>query len=581
MTTFTYLCVTARTSPEAIEDIEVCLDPGVSKSIIDVTFLQALEYKVENRIGKVKGVNGKAIRLSQWATFTIYLVGSNNGQATLIKFRRLAQVIPNLTPNLLLGNDFIDLYKADIDYGTKEVRLGNINFVIPFQTHAPIYLPYRRKVRTKRTITLLLQQEAYVPIRYKPLLEGRNLAFYSKYAAALSAIVTAKTPHVIALKNPTSGIMTIPSQFPIGYISKCEDSGYFVSSQDFAFPALSIGSTLLYFPDEHFAFPAINDEFVLDDKVRIVADGFRLYKQPFVGTATQQEEATPVKEDLEPARKPYVLEKHSTLGLKMSGDAPEVTTKEGVRVYAADPQLAQRFVRICESFPKLWRDEAFIIVAPFGSALVTHPNTLRYHPDTSVSNWQLRKVPPDELMCVPLVEGQQNQKIKSRMYPLSSRDREVLDKVFNKLYRQGKIVYATKPTPFAYLVFVVQRIVKGQQKGRVVIDLRTLNRITVPNNYPLPLQSEIIAILRGKKFITTINTTSFFYQFGIHPPHRDRFTLISPYSLEQPTIALIGFRNSPIYIQRFIDRLLDKYSYYYKAFINDIIIFSDNIEQYK
>ena len=69
-----------------------------------------------------------------------------------------------------------------------------------------------------------------MPVRYKPLLEGRNLAFYSKYAAALSAIVTAKTPYVVALKNPTSGIITIPSQFPIGYISEYEDSGYFISS---------------------------------------------------------------------------------------------------------------------------------------------------------------------------------------------------------------------------------------------------------------------------------------------------------------------------------------------------------------
>ena len=51
----------------------------------------------------------------------------------------------------------------------------------------------------------------YIPVRYKPLLKGRNLAFYSKYVAAFSAIVTAKTPHIIALKNPTSGIITIPS----------------------------------------------------------------------------------------------------------------------------------------------------------------------------------------------------------------------------------------------------------------------------------------------------------------------------------------------------------------------------------
>ena len=65
ITTFIYLYIAARTSPEAMEDIEVCLNPGASKSIIDATFLQALEHKVENYVGKVKGVNGKAIRLSQ------------------------------------------------------------------------------------------------------------------------------------------------------------------------------------------------------------------------------------------------------------------------------------------------------------------------------------------------------------------------------------------------------------------------------------------------------------------------------------------------------------------------------------
>ena len=49
-----------------------------------------------------------------------------------MKFRCLAWVVSNLVPNLLLGNDFMDPYKVDIDYGTKEVRLGNINFVMPF-----------------------------------------------------------------------------------------------------------------------------------------------------------------------------------------------------------------------------------------------------------------------------------------------------------------------------------------------------------------------------------------------------------------------------------------------------------------
>ncbi len=49
------------------------------------------------------------------------------------------------------------------------------------------------------------------------------------------------------------------------------------------------------------------------------------------------------------------------------------------------------------------------------------------------------------------------------------------------------MTWAMKATLFAYPVFVVWRVVKGKPKGRVVIDLRPLNRVTVPDNYPLPL----------------------------------------------------------------------------------------------
>ena len=114
-------------------------------------------------------------------------------------------------------------------------------------------------------------------------------------------------------------------------------------------------------------------------------------------------------------------------------------------------------------------------------------------------------------MHIPLVEGWQHQKVRSYQYPLSYRDREVLDSIFDELHRQDYMTWATKATLFAHLVFVVWRTVKGKQKGRVVIDLRPLNKVTVLDNYPLLLQSDIINALRGKQFITAIDVTSFFY----------------------------------------------------------------------
>lgn len=102
-------------------------------------------------------------------------------------------------------------------------------------------------------------------------------------------------------------------------------------------------------------------------------------------------------------------------------------------------------------------------------------------------------------------------------------------------------------TPFSHPVFVVWRTVHGKAKSRVVIDLRMLNRVVVPDNYPLPLQSEIVGSIRGKVFITAVDATSFSYQFGVYPPHRDRFTLISPRGMERPNCALMGFKNTPAY----------------------------------
>jgi len=41
--------------------------------------------------------------------------------------------------------------------------------------------------------------------------------------------------------------------------------------------------------------------------------------------------------------------------------------------------------------------------------------------------------------------------------------------------------------PITFPVFIVWRIVKGIKKGRIVVDLRSFNKITIPDNYSLPL----------------------------------------------------------------------------------------------
>ena len=219
-------------------------------------------------------------------------------------------------------------------------------------------------------------------------------------------------------------------------------------------------------------------------------------------------------------------------------------------IFAEKPKLATKFEDLVHKYPRLWEDTGLV------------------------------EVPPEQLMRVPLVEGWQNQRVSSRSYPLSRRGRELLDGVFDGLHKQNKMVWATRATPFAHPVFVVWRTVRGKVNGRVVIDMRGLNRVSVPDNYPPPLQAEIINKLRGKQYITAIDAIAFFYQFGVHPEHQDRFTLISPRGLEQPKVCLMGYRNSPAHVQRIMDQLLKPHQDCAYAFIDDIVIYSDNAKEH-
>ena len=56
--------------------------------------------------------------------------------------------------------------------------------------------------------------------------------------------------------------------------------------------------------------------------------------------------------------------------------------------------------------------------------------------------------------------------------------------------------------------------------------------------------------------------------------------IILPWGLEVSNIVLIGFKNSPIYAQRFIDGTFFEYRHFMRAYIDDIVIFSNTAEEH-
>ena len=83
-----------------------------------------------------------------------------------------------------------------------------------------------------------------VLVEYKPLLSGRPFIFNSHHAAVHNAVVDARTPKVVSVKNTTRGTVRIPKRQLVGKIKETEDSGYFAYSWGTAFTALTVGIAL-------------------------------------------------------------------------------------------------------------------------------------------------------------------------------------------------------------------------------------------------------------------------------------------------------------------------------------------------
>ena len=116
----------------------------------------------------------------------------------------------------------------------------------------------------------------------------------------------------------------------------------------------------------------------------------------------------------------------------------------------------------------------------------------------------------------------------ARVYPLGIDNREVVDKTFDKLHEQDRMSWSKTATPFSYPVFIVWKTLpSGERKGRAVIDICGLNQLAQIDAYPLPLQSDIIALTQGCPYITVINSASFFYQWRVHPSDCHKLTVVS------------------------------------------------------
>ena len=169
------------------------------------------------------------------------------------------------------------------------------------------------------------------------------------------------------------------------------------------------------------------------------------------------------------------------------------------------------------------------------------------------------KIPQDQ--WTPIDTKTRTKANATKVYPVGPQDRTIIDKEFDELNRQRKMQWTKGFTKYKYPVFIVWRTVnllgkQPERKGKVVVDIRGLNKITESDAYPMFLQSDIISAVQGASYITVVNCAAFFHQWLIKPSDRDKLTVVSHRGSEQWNVAVMGFKNNFAYVQKQIDGLL-------------------------
>ena len=75
----------------------------------------------------------------------------------------------------------------------------------------------------------------------------------------------------------------------------------------------------------------------------------------------------------------------------------------------------------------------------------------------------------------------------------------------------------------------------------MVVDIRGLNQLIIPDVYPMPLQAEILASICGCHYISMIDATLYFHQWQVHPESCHCLMVVSHLGQHTFNFAIMGF----------------------------------------
>jgi len=167
--------------------------------------------------------------------------------------------------------------------------------------------------------------------------------------------------------------------------------------------------------------------------------------------------------------------------------------------------------------------------------------------------------------------------VRHRPYRTPFKLQEELKRHLNEMIKNG--IIRESNSPWAAPVLLVKK--PHTSETRIVTDYRSLNKITKHDSFPLPNVNAILDQLGNKKWFSTIDLASGFFQIPMENKSIEKTAFICELGLFEYLRTPMGLRNSPSTMNRLLLKIFkDLIGKSVLVYMDDLMVMSNSIDEH-